>query len=271
MTIPRLDVNRYTKLTSIFSGEFFATSIKNFVDSVGILITQYDYLHWNSLEFYGTIYLFSTIFTIIGIVNSFKKNKFLEVKYHYIFNIWFIVSVILTFICEPNINRLNIIMIPIVYYTIIGICIVVKNRKKLGIAIAILYVVSFSLFMVKYLNENCDEYGTFEGKLEEVIDYVDKIEDKKIHVTDKIQSNYIHILFYTEFNTKEFVETVDYEDPTVEFKKVNSFGKYYIDDIKQLDVENGNVYVIKKEDKDNFDLSKYKVTEFEKYLVIEER
>ena len=269
LTIPKLDVNRYAKLTSIFSGEFFTTSIKNFTDSIGILISQNDYLPWNSIQPFGTIYLFSTVFTVIGIVNAFKKNKWIEVKYNYIFNIWLIVSIILTFICEPNINRLNIIMIPIIYYTIIGIYIVINNRKKVAIGVGILYLISFGLFVPKYFSENCDEYGTFEGKLEEVIHYVDKIEGKKIHITDKIQSNYIHVLFYTKYDTTKFVETVDYEDPKVEFKKVNSFGKYYFDDIKELNTKENNVYVIKKEEKEKFDLENVKITEFEKYLVIE--
>ena len=269
ITIPKLEVNRYAKITSIFSGEFFATSTKNFLQSMGILIAQNDFLPWNCIAQFGTIYLFSTVFTIIGLINSFKKSKWVKVKYNYIFNIWFIVSVILTFICEPNINRLNIIMIPIIYYTIIGIYLTINNRKSIAVGIAILYVISFGLFLKQYFSQNCDEYGTFEGNLSEVIEYVNKIQDKKIHITDKIQSNYIHVLFYTQYDTRKFVETVDYEDETVEFKKVNSFGKYYFEEIKELKPEENNVYVIKKEEKENIDLKNYKITEFEKYIVIE--
>ena len=269
ITIPKLEVNRYAKITSIFSGEFFATSTKNFLQSMGILIAQNDFLPWNCIAQFGTIYLFSTVFTIIGLINSFKKSKWVKVKDNYIFNIWFIVSVILTFICEPNINRLNIIMIPIIYYTIIGIYLTINNRKSIAVGIAILYVISFGLFLKQYFSQNCDEYGTFEGNLSEVIEYVNKIQDKKIHITDKIQSNYIHVLFYTQYDTRKFVETVDYEDETVEFKKVNSFGKYYFEEIKELKPEENNVYVIKKEEKENIDLKNYKITEFEKYIVIE--
>ena len=269
MTIPRLEVNRYSAITSIFSDEFLKNSINNFMQSLGILITQNDYLPWNCIRPYGTIYLFSTVFTIIGLINSFKKNKWLEVKYNYIFNIWFIVSVILTFICEPNINRLNIIMIPIIYYTIMGIYITIRNKKYLAGGIAILYVISFGFFITHYFSEDCNEYGTFEGNLKEVIEYVDKIQDKKIYITDKIQSNYVHVLFYTQYDTTKFVDTVDYEDDTVAFKKVNSFGKYYFKDINEIDTENNNVYVIKKEEMEKFDLENYKITEFEKYIVIE--
>ncbi len=269
VTIPRLDVNRYQEITSIFSTEFLTKSMTNFIQGMKMLIIQNDGLPWNCIGFYGIIYLFSGIFTIIGIINCFRKNKKLDIKYNYLFNIWFIVSIILSFICEPNINRLNIIMIPIIYYTVIGIYLVIDNRKKLAIGIAILYAMSFVLFTISYFSQDCDQYGTFEGKLEEVIDYVDAIENKKIHITEKIQANYIHVLFYTEYNTKDFVETVHYTDPHVAFKNVESFGKYCIEDIKELENDGKNVYVIKKEDKDKFNLEDYDITEFEKYIVIQ--
>lgn len=269
VTIPKLDVNRYQELTSIFSGEFFKISLSNFIQSFIILITQNDGLPWNSIKAYGTIYLFSTIFTIIGVIESFRKNKKLEIKYNYLFNIWFVVSIILAFICEPNINRLNIIMIPIIYYTIIGIYLVINNRKKVAIFIAILYMISFCLFIKNYITQDYDKYGTFEGNLKEVIEYVDNIEDKKIHITNKIQSNYIHVLFYTKYNTEDFVKTVKYEDENVAFKNVKSFGKYYIEDMQEIENDKKNVYVIKKEDSKNFDLKDYTIKEFEKYIVIE--
>lgn len=269
ITIPKLEVNRYKELTSIFSNSFLSSSISNFTQSMKILITQADGLPWNNIEPFGTIYIFSTFFTIIGLIYSFKKKRIVEVKYNYIFNIWFIVSIILTFICEPNINRLNIIMIPIIYYTIIGLYIIINKIKKVSIIILILYLVSFGLFINKYLNQNCDEYSTFEGDLEEVIEYVDKIENKDIYITDKIQSSYIHVLFYTQYDTRKFVETVEYEDKYVEFRNVKSFGKYHFEDIEKIELNNEDVYVIKKEDKEKYDLSNYKIKEFKKYIILE--
>lgn len=271
VTIPKLEVNRYKVLTSMFSGDFIASSMSNFLQSMKILITQTDGLPWNNVEPFGIIYIFSIIFTVIGLIDSFRKQKKAEIKYNYIFNIWFIVCIILTFICEPNINRLNIMMIPIIYYTIVGIYITVNNVKKLSIPILIIYIITFGLFMNKYMHQDCNEFGNFEGDLQEVIEYVDKIQDKKIYITDKIQSNYIHVLFYTQYDTRDFVNTVVYEDPYAEFKNVKSFGKYYIENIENLELENGNVYVIKNEDKDKFNLDEYNTKEFKRYIVIESK
>lgn len=267
VTVPKLEVNRYKVLTSIFSTEFFRMSAINAIKGMGVLVLQNDGLPWNQLNYFGTTYLFSIVFTIMGIVNCFKKEKKLEIKYNYLFNVWFIVSIILMIICEPNINRINIIMIPVIYYTIVGLCIAIEKSKKLAIAILIVYLASFGLFTVKYFQEDCNEYGTFEGYLKEVIEYVDNIENKEIHITNKIQSNYIHVLFYTQYNTKDFVENVHYEDPKAEFKNVLSFGKYYFEDIKEI--EQNKVYVIKKEDKDSYNLEGHNVKEFEKYIVVQ--
>lgn len=272
LTVPKLKVNRYKELTSIFSGEFFNTSINNLMHGLRILIFQYDGLPWNSIMPYGTIYLFSTFFTIIGIIDSFRKNKKVEVKYNYLFNIWFIVSIILTCICDPNINRINIIMIPIAYYTIIGIYLIVNNRKKVAIGIAILYTISFGLFMNKYLKEDCGTYGTFESDLEEVMQYAKKLVDnsnKEIYITNEI--NYIFVLYYTQYDTNDYVKTVDYEDEYVEFRQVNSFGNYYLQNIENIKSDGNRAYVIKKENLDKYKLDEeiFKITEFKKYVVVE--
>ena len=279
LTIPKLNVNRYKEITSVFSGDFLTTSISNFIESIKILITQTDGLPWNSIGAFGIIYNFSIVFTIIGIIYSFKRNKEGEIKYKYIFNIWFIVSIILTFICEPNINRLNIIMIPIIYYTVIGIYKVInygtniKNQKIIAGFIVILYLTFFILFIKTYINQDWDNYSTFEIDLEEVIQYVDNMQDKEIYITNKIKESYIYVLFYSEYNTRDFVETVQYHNQYVEFRQVEAFGNYHFDIIDNLKLDHENIYVIKKQDKEKYNLEEKdcKITEFNKYIVIESR
>ena len=244
------------------------------IHGLGILILQYDGLPWNSIMPFGTMYLFSTVFTIIGIIDSFRKNKKVEVKYCYLFNIWFIVSIVLTCICDPNINRINIIMIPIIYYTIIGIYLIVNNSKKVAIGIAILYTISFGLFVNKYFKEDCDTYGTFASDLEEVLQYAKELSDnsnKSIYITNEI--NYIFVLYYTQFNTNEYVKTVDYEDEYVEFRQVNSFGNYYFKNIEEIENASNKAYIVKKDKMKKYDINKedFKITEFKKYVVIEEK
>ncbi len=268
LTVPKLEVNRYQEITSIFSSAFFQKSIHNFSESLKILVTQNDGLPWNSLRFYGTIYLFSSLFTLIGIANSFKKKKWFDFKYDEVFKFWFIVGFILTFICEPNINRLNLLMFPIIYYTVIGLYLTFLKFKKGSYLLLGVYLLSFGLFVNAYVHEDFNSYGTFEGDLKEVLEYVEASK-KDVYVTNHIQSSYMHVLFHLEYDTRDFVRTVHYEDPHAAFKNVLSFGHYFFVDLQEIEFERDKIYVLKKEDKDLIDFDNYPIKEFKRYFVIE--
>lgn len=264
-TIPRLTANRYQEVSSVFSGGFLKNSLNNFIESIKIVIFQNDKLEWNSLKWYGICYIFSIPFMILGIFINFRKNKDNISKN--IINIWFISSLLLMFVCEPNINRINVIMFPIIYYVVIGISVTIEKSKKIIPAILILlYIYSFISFGLYYFNKNFDEMFVFEGGLQEVIEYVDS-KDKKIYITNKIKEPYIYVLFYTQSSPIEFKESVTYFTKGSNFEVVKSFGKYnfYI----PADMRNDGIYVIRKDDIDNIDLTGFELKDFGKYVVLE--
>lgn len=274
MTIPRLEVNRYKIISSLFSKDFFALGWGNIKEAMKILFFQVDDNIANAIFPSGLIYLFSGFFTIIGIIFSFKKNKKLQIKYDYIFKIWLISSFLLIIVCKPSIPRFNIMMIPIIIYTIFGIYYVLKSSPKyLYIVILAIYILSYMSFIFSYAITDFDKSPTFENDLEEAIKYIDEIPCKEAYVTMRIKEPYIYVLFYTKHNTLDFVNTVEYYNEHIEFRQVKSFGKYIFKSIKTIDTENKNsVYLIK-----NYDLERYdnlnpensKITKFEKYTVIE--
>lgn len=270
LTIPRLQVNRYEEITSIFSSGFIKQALQNLKEGLKVVITQNDSLPWNAIEGYGTIYLFSGIFTIIGIIFNFHNKTKDKVKYGFIMNVWFVVSILMMVIVDPNINRLNIIMIPIIYYTILGIDVVTDEKYKIvkGLVIAV-YCVSFISFMVTYSKQDSSVYYTFEDGLEEPIKYVATLEDKHIHIINKIKEPYIYVLFFTEYNTNDFVNTVKYDDENKQFRQVQEFGNYQFENITYIKNNQEDVYMIKKEDKEQYNLEDFEVTEFEKYIVVE--
>lgn len=269
LTIPKLSIQRYEKISSIFSGSFFTDSIYNFTQSVKIIINQSDNLPWNALETSGLIYKFSLIFTIIGIVVSFSKK--VQIKYEYIFNIWFIIAFLLLFICEPNINRINILWIPLIFYTIIGIFYVIKDNTLIEKIVLITYIISFLIFSIEYLTEDSASYYTFEGNIKEVVEYVEKNEDtvESVYVTNLIKEPYIYFLFYEEYNTQDFVNSVKYENEEEEFQIVNSFGKYKFKNIQNIE-NNNSMYIIKKDRIKDYDIDYVdeNIKFFEDYVVI---
>lgn len=306
LTIPRLTVNRFEVVTSILSNNFLVNCFNNFWNGLEVLIKQYDKLPWNAIKGIGTTYLFSIPFFIIGIIVSFftniinkvnninkmhinrkdnniinekliDENK-LEIKYLYIFKLWLIICILLLFICEPNINRLNIIFIPILFYTTLGIYFAIYTTcyKKLipcVISIILLYCIGFINFTTEYFKQDWDQYFTFENNIEEVIHYIRTLDKDKIYITSKIKEPYIYLLFYGQESSIEFNNTVEYYNPYVEFRQVKHFNNYYIENIKNIKLEENIscAYLINKNDINNYEInfSEFKIKEFNKYIVIE--
>lgn len=260
MTIPRLKANRYQEISSVFSGEFIEKTISNFTESVKMIIYQNDSLPWNSMSFFGITYIFTLPFTILGIILSFSKKT--EFKYKNILNIWFIVSVILLMICEPNINRCNIIMFPLIFYSIWGIHYCIQKSVYTEVALLLVYLISFAMFLNSYFTTG----AYFETNLKEVIEYVDTLDVDKVYITDNITQPYIYTLFYTKYNPKDYVETVEYFYKDINFEVIKSFGKFnfYLPET----AEENSVYVVLK-DSVNINTEEFEITEFERFWVLE--
>ena len=243
MTIPKLPIMRYENMSSIFSGNIIINSLGNFLRGVSIIVLQNDGLQWNALTISGITYKISIIFTIIGIIKAFEEKT----KYGYIFNTWFLAGLLLMFVCEPNINRINIIWFPIIYYTIFGIKSVVEQKEIFKKWIIVLYILSFIVFLFEYISEDTSRYQTFNTNMKEVTEYINKInkDEQDIYISNSIKEAYIYCLFYNKYNTHKFVDTVKYKNgPLKEFQTVQSFGNYKFEKIYIL--QHDNIYVIEE-------------------------
>ena len=270
-TIPRMTTNRYEELSSVFSSDFINKSFNNFVESIKILIFQTDGSGWNSLLPYGITYIFSLPLMIIGVFNSFTKKKSENYIYVNIINLWFAAAVLLLLAVEPNINRINIIMIPIVFYTIVGIYEIVCNARKVSLLITIIYIVSFCFFVKDYSKLNFDNYYVFIDKIEEPIEYISNLDVNKIYVQYAFKEPYIYFLFYEGTNPNEFCTTMEKFNGNKSFDNVKSFGKYNFYLPENIEHENGTVYLLSKENNLDIDYTDWKVTEFEKFIVLENK
>ena len=187
-----------------------------------------------------------------------------------IFNIWAIAAVTLLPICEPNINRLNIIFIPLIYYTGLGLYEIITDFKIIRWVVIIGYIAQFVLFTVTYINKNPFTQPTWNNSIENVITYVDKLEEETVYFEYSTKEPYIYVLFYNQIDTNEFVKTVKYKNDYVDFESVQSFGKYKFFIPSDLDNTNNSVIVLKKsnEEKYNINDSIWKKSYIDDYLVL---
>lgn len=234
ITIPRLYENRYESSTTIFSGVVFENLINNIVRNFDILIHQYDGAVWNAMNFYGMFYIFTLPFTIIGLFKSITEKK-LEYK---ILNIWFVVSILLTIVfIDGNINRMNIIIIPLVFYSILGLYVIMQNHEII-IPIIATYSISFAFFLHSYIKTQGKEGNMFSQDIGDAIRYVETMDFDKIYLSYTLPQPYIYALFYSQASPIEYWDTVEFYNQKIAFENVMSFGKYYFYTPNSLDEEN---------------------------------
>ena len=268
-SIPKLTgPTRFSTSSSLFSSDFLVTSYNNFIDLIKIIYTQSDGLIWNSIPEYGIVYLFSLPFLIIGLVKLVSENVFSRsFQKSFVFLAWIIVSFLSGILMHPNINRINILFIPLVYLTAVGIYYVLKINRFFIVPIIILYLVAFSMFSFNYFTiypEKTEQ--NFYGSFGEAINYASQNPDARIYVTNKVNMPYVYVLFYQKIDPDIFRDSVKYYNPGSEFQLVKSFGRYYFG-IKDINISENSVYVLHNSEEDMFDKNSFDIKKFKYYSV----
>ena len=252
-TIPKLAQNRYEEASTIFQDNMFEKCVDNLLDTLKLLIIQNDGLEWNALSTYGLFYPISSIFLFLGIYYSFKKYK--NNSLNTIMNIWMIAAIVVSAFCVVNINRVNIIMIPCIYYITLGLANFTERYKITVPILLIVYVYSFMCFTIDYSHLDFNNYSTFTSGLEEICEYIKDSNANEIYCDYSFKEPYIYFLFYNEDDANIFAKTVKYKDENGTFDNVKEYDKYHF--YLPEKVEDGNIVIVPKEKELDFN-STYK-------------
>ncbi len=269
-SIPRLTgTPRFSTTSSLFGSEFLNNSYQNLLITIKIIITQNDELIWNAIPEYGYIYLFSLPFLIIGFVKLISENiRSKNFEKSFIFLAWLIVSFLLGFLTNPNINRINTIFIPLIFLVATGIYYVVKNLRFFTIPIIILYLISFSMFSFNYFTVYPKEIGQeFYESFGKAINYASQNPDVKIYVTNQVNMPYVYVLFYQRIDPEIFINSVKYYNPGGEFQLVKSFGRYEFE-LGDINKSENAEYIIHNSEEEKFDKDSFIFKRFKYYSVI---
>ena len=208
-----------------------------------------DYCTWNSISIYGTLYNISILFTILGFVislinvyKSLKRKEYnLDIPLLIIFLTMLLLSLCISYV---NINKINCLYLPIVYYIGLGIKYVFKKSDIFGLIILSLYSFYFVNFTKYYFNE----YPFYTKDIAHFVsdDFYDaltfakeKSESKKIINIDNrnIIQPYIYILLEEKTNPYTFNKYLKMKkDVVLSYKKYN----FVINEI-----DNKQIYIIK--------------------------
>jgi len=203
ITIPRLLENRMYNDT-LLKGNIFSSLLDNIMKFLTITLLQQDATIYNSIKYFGLYYYFSLPIIFYSMYISIKNKKNIYLK---IILIVAIASIPTCLFMPPNINRSNIIWIPIIFYLCYGMVLLYRNYKKICKVFLIIYLISFGLFEVYYYTgykEEIKEYSYYG--LEEAIKYSEEVGYKRLYITNTINQPYIFYLFYTKVDTNYYIK-----------------------------------------------------------------
>lgn len=231
ISIPRL---------SYFRSDDVKPSLAKFKQLITYFWTQYDYVSYDSTPQYGTYYLFSNVFLVVGLIGAVVKKK----KKIVVMWIWLLCGLVMGASIEANFERINILFIPLIFFIGYGIVIVInvfENSHAIGeIAIGTLYTVAGLIFTIYYFtgyNEMIERVWP-EGT-EEAIVFAQNYEST-VHVRD---IRHPFVLCYSKYPVTKYVETVVYEDDNAKFLQPIKFEGYDFTDYTQTEPISGDVYI----------------------------
>lgn len=214
-SIPKLDFLR----TNQTSGYTLWENIKNLSR---ILLLQTDGLIWNSPTKFGLYYYFGILFILIGIsassYNFLKKFRKHEYAPEFFLLLQCMCGVILGLTSHVNVNRINIIFIPLLAMGGYGIELfcsffahmipaVQKWIMKLMFA---LYLISFLAFAQYYFTDYQQESAAaFDSGLKEALQEAER-SGKPIHINKS--GIYPKVLYYVQMPVDQYIKTRVFSD-----------------------------------------------------------
>lgn len=227
VTLPKLTQARQVS-TSIFGGGSAVQALKdNFGTLVKILKTGSDGLNYNALSPWGLFYPFGLALIVVGFYVSLgtRKDYPLEAPMRWALA----VSLLCALLISGNINRLNMLWLPMVYFMAVGFYSICRLLRVFSVAAIAAVLACFLLFAFDYstsFGQDGMEISYFPG-LGSAISYVSDLQPKSVYIsTGYVNAPYIFALFYTETPPGDFTQTVDYINPDGAFRSVSSFGNF---------------------------------------------
>ncbi|MDO8469250.1 MAG: glycosyltransferase family 39 protein [Candidatus Peribacter sp.] len=226
-SIPRLPgPPRYYAVSSIFSGDIVSHFSENIRTLGQLLLTGNDGLIWNAIPGFGYLYQFGLLFSLLGLLHFlFSPGKRREPVFILMF-LWLCSAILLGIFESANINRINILFLPVIFFAAAGIRLLAVSRTAL-IGAILYFALSFVVFSFVYFGSyRARAAGAFFASFGEAVTFAEKSSSGRLCITDQVNQPSIFVLFYGQLDPRDFFRTVVYENPNGSFRNVRSFGRY---------------------------------------------
>lgn len=262
-TIPKMYQQRFSTVTG--TGEnFFTGCLSNLKDLWNILVNQGDGLPWNSMAKYGICYRLFIPLIPAGIAVSIFERQ----QHSFVMHWWFVCALMVVAVTDVNVNRVNIVFIPLGYYIAVAIAFIAKQHKLLSCVTLAVCLCMFVLFGKTYFtdyNQNIGYY--FYHSFDDALQLAESCDTERIYIGPDINQLYTLTLFYSEINPHTYIDTVEKANPYAAFETVTSFDRYHFYLPDNIDISENAAYIVPSWYAHLFSTDDFRITQLEHYTV----
>ncbi len=229
ITIPRMpSTPRFLSQTGAIERSPGQALMGNLSSFLHILIGQTDGLIYNAFEPFGYFYKVTFPLALFGIVLLFRAQRREHDPAKTILLLWIAACLIFGVLQLVNINRINLIFIPLILCTALAI-------DWIGMRWRLLYPVSIVAFAAAFLWFSIAYHGPayraaidhkFHKGLLPAIQYASSLSTGPVCVTDNIDMPYIFVLFAEQPELSSVLQTIQYGNPANDLFPVRSMTRY---------------------------------------------
>ena len=246
-----------------FSGNFWEQLVANAKSFFNVILLQTKDLPWNDIEGFGTMYLFSLPFSLLGIVAFFKKQRQnhggIVMFFLLLTGIWIGITT-----NGINVNRINLIFYPLIFFSAYGIYEVIHIFSSAKYVIGAVYLISFCLFANVYFTSYAQQIEQYFFKsFGEAVLAVKNSDAERLYIT--ADSQYEGAGAVSEILTL-FYHDIDAED----FRSEEFHTRYVFESIKNITInpQEDAEYVITSNDLRYFDANSFSFYGYGNYYVV---
>jgi hypothetical protein len=267
LSMPRLPSKpRYQTISTLFGGNGPSALRHNLHDFWHVISTGNDGLIWNAVPGFGYVFAVSLAFAALGLIVTLTRKRFWQSQTEYLFLAWLAVAVVLGALEEVNVNRINLVFLPLIFFTAIGIRALATSRILLA-ATVVFYCFAFGSFTHRYFGSYRTDVGAaFLPYFGKAIDNASDGRSGPLCVTGRVNQPYIFVLFYRRIDPRDYLETVQYENPGAPFQEVSSFDRYTFG-LERCNRAITQGYVADQEEEHMIDHSRYNTKRVGRYVV----
>ena len=250
ITIPRLPSEpRYEMMGALFQPDFWQALLHNSIAMLTLFWTQSDHLSWNGLDPHGYFYRYTLPLAVIGAFGLlplrkgwFKVEKLLLV-------IWLAACLPIGVLEEININRINLIFIPLIICMAYPLTWLTGRFKPLRWLLIAALLVGFAAFNRDYHGQAYRQESSrdFFAGLLPAIEAARQAGSGPICVTNvEVAMPYIYALFVEQTAPANYLNNIEYVDASAPFRRVRSLGRYAFG-LENCAQDPKTIYILKNE------------------------